>query len=63
MDKIDSLVADRLPLFIVYTEFASFNFFDYLVIISSIERWIPAEQNVQDNTNTPEITLLVVFII
>lgn len=37
VDKIDSLVADGFPLFIVYTEFSNFDFLYYLIIISSVE--------------------------
>lgn len=63
VDKIDSLVADGFPLFIVYTEFSNFDFLYYLIIISSVEGRIATKQNVQDNPDTPEITLLVVFVI
>mgnify|MGYP006864997834 FL=1 len=37
MDKINGLVADSLPLFVVYTELSNFDFLYYLIVISSVE--------------------------
>ena len=63
MDKINGLVADSLPLFVIHTELSNFDFLYYLIVISSVEWRVATKQNVQDDTNTPEITLLVVFVI
>lgn len=63
MNKVNSLITDSVPLLVVYTEFASFHFFYYLIVVCSVKWRIAAEQNVENNTNTPEITLLVVFVI
>lgn len=63
MNEVYSLVADSQPLLIIDPKLTSFDFFDYLIVIGPIERWVAAQQNIENNANTPEITLLVVFVI
>ena len=52
-NQVNGIRRNVFPLFFVRPKFAFFYFLYYLIIIGTVERRITAEQNIQNNPNTP----------
>lgn len=63
VDEVNGFWRDTLPLFVICSILALLYIFDYLFIVSSVEWWIPAQQNVQYNSYTPQVTFFIIRII